>query len=94
MIYGAVLYYRDRKSYAGLSAHTNPVYNAPGTYESTHYEGAPVPRPEFVDLEDEQGRGFLKRAKSRRDRAQRKEVGSNAQSQSLMSKTAGDVIHA
>ena len=52
MIYGAILYHKDRTSDGGLSAYANPVYNLPSVYESTHYEGAPVPRPDFVDLDD------------------------------------------
>jgi hypothetical protein len=86
MIYGAILYHKDRISDGGLSAHINPVYNLPSGYESTQHESAPVPRPDFVDLEDGQGRGFLKKAKSRRDRVYRKEVASNGQSRSLISK--------
>jgi len=94
MIYGAILYHKDRASDGGLSAYINPVYNLPSGYESTQYNGAPVPHPDFVDLEDGQGRGFLKKAKSRRDRVQRKEMGSNAQTQSLMSKAPGNVSYA
>jgi hypothetical protein len=86
MVYGAILYHKDRTSDGGLSAYINPVYNLPSGYESTQYEGAPVPRPDFIDLEDGQGHGFLKKAKSRRDRVKRKEMTSNGQSQSLMSK--------
>jgi hypothetical protein len=89
MIYGAILYHKDRTSYAGLSAYINPVYNLPSGHESTHYDGAPVPRPDFVDLEDGQGHGFLKKAKSRRDRVQRKEAASDGQSENLMSKVPG-----
>jgi hypothetical protein len=94
MIYGAVLYHKDRTSDGGLSAYINPAYNLPSGYESTQYDGAPVPRPDFVDLEDGQGRGFLKKAKSRRDRVLRKEVAWNAQTQSLMSKAPGSVNYA
>jgi hypothetical protein len=89
MIYGAILYHKDRTSDGGLSAYINPVYNLPSGHESTHYDGAPVPRPDFVDLEDGQGYGFLKKAKSRRDRVQRKEAASDGQSESQMSKVPG-----
>lgn len=93
MIYGAILYHKDRTSDGGLSAYINPVYNIPGGSESTQYEGAPVPRPDFVDLEGGQGHGFLKKAKSRRDRVKRTEVGSIVQTQSLISNEPGNVMY-
>jgi len=61
----------------GLSAHINPVYNVPSGYESTHDEVSAVPRPDFIDLEDGQGHGFMK--KSRSHRVPRKEMASSAQ---------------
>lgn len=60
MIYGAILYHKDRKSIAALSSYSTPVYNVPTGSESIQYQGAPIPRPEFVDVEDGQGHGFRK----------------------------------
>jgi hypothetical protein len=91
MVYGAILYHKDRTSDGGISAYVNPVYNIPSGYESTHYKGDPVPHPDFIDLEDGQGHGFMKKSKSRR--VQRKEVVSDAQKQSLMIKEPRNVTY-
>lgn len=83
MTYGAVLYHKDRTSDGGLSAYINPLYNVPSGYISTPIEGFPVPHPDFIDLEDGRGHGFLK--KSRSIRVQQKDISSIARTQSLVS---------
>jgi hypothetical protein len=60
MVYGAILYHKDRKAGGGISAYSSPIYNIPTEPETTRYQGTPIPRPEFVDLEDGQGHGFRK----------------------------------
>jgi hypothetical protein len=81
MVYGAVLYHKDRKSAGRLSAYSTSVYNIPTGSESTQYEGFPVPRPEFVDLEDGQGHAFRKAGNYS---VQTREKAYNSQMQNLM----------
>jgi hypothetical protein len=57
MLYGAILFHK----YGRKSAKDNEGQSYPTPSRGNTYAGAPVPRPEFVDLEDGQGTGFQKK---------------------------------